>query len=826
MLRPFATDVVNAIRTILVTSGTIDKEAPHIKLNPIVRTHHRTMMASMSKLVLSSKLTYDLSPDEISKVLSESNDLLNNVQNFIHSCQDIGVAVQHMDPKIVPSDHTILRHHRKSEAGHDYPRVKYALQKDLAESLETYGTSMHESIDAILTSLRPVHPESRVSLAALLFTQFRNLSNQTGQFLGIVEDVDLSTVSKSLLIPTLYESQRALSDRLGFLFYYMQVLTDENTPLSTTVEHVVSAAENIGDPIKTICDCIGKLVLEAKETESISIAGTAGTAGNVLRENHLSNERSLVESVILEADESIELEDVDNDVNADANSNADADADVNIDNVDVNQKAPSEALGGLVMQRSQTTPDTPSKKSAKLKKFFGDDAPAAAAAAAKPAVNERPWFLHYDYDVNEIVYNMEGYVKGGSLPALVERLTLHDFLDMNFINTFLLTYRSFCTSMELLNLLEARYNLEPPPGLSEEDLEVWTQKKLKLVRLRVFNVLKNWLELFYNEEDHIILDQLSKFIDTRIRSTLSFSCDQLERLIRKRKESESHGGLKKMTLSLPDPPEPILPRNRKKFRLLDIEPLEMARQLTIMDFKLYSSIRPVECLDKAWSRDTNDENGSVAVNIRASIEYCNQITAWVSEAILSQSDIKKRSAYIKYWVHVAEKCRLLNNFNTCMAVLSAFDNSSVGRLKRTWDMVGARTNLTLSQIRKLMGANRNFTEYRAMIHSINPPCIPFLGIYLQDLTFIEDGNANYLKKTKELINFAKRAKTAEVIREIQQYQSSLYQLKPVEELQSFIQGSLRSTRDEDQLYKESLKLEPREREDEKIARLLQESGFL
>ncbi|OAD80303.1 hypothetical protein PHYBLDRAFT_104965 [Phycomyces blakesleeanus NRRL 1555(-)] len=478
------------------------------------------------------------------------------------------------------------------------------------------------------------------------------------------------------------------------------------------------------------------------------------------------------------------------------------------------------------MQRSQTTPDTPSKKSAKLKKFFGDDAPAAAAAAAKPAVNERPWFLHYDYDVNEIVYNMEGYVKGGSLPALVERLTLHDFLDMNFINTFLLTYRSFCTSMELLNLLEARYNLEPPPGLSEEDLEVWTQKKLKLVRLRVFNVLKNWLELFYNEEDHIILDQLSKFIDTRIRSTLSFSCDQLERLIRKRKESESHGGLKKMTLSLPDPPEPILPRNRKKFRLLDIEPLEMARQLTIMDFKLYSSIRPVECLDKAWSRDTNDENGSVAVNIRASIEYCNQITAWVSEAILSQSDIKKRSAYIKYWVHVAEKCRLLNNFNTCMAVLSAFDNSSVGRLKRTWDMVGARTNLTLSQIRKLMGANRNFTEYRAMIHSINPPCIPFLGIYLQDLTFIEDGNANYLKKTKELINFAKRAKTAEVIREIQQYQSSLYQLKPVEELQSFIQGSLRSTRDEDQLYKESLKLEPREREDEKIARLLQESGFL
>lgn len=144
-----------------------------------------------------------------------------------------------------------------------------------------------------------------------------------------------------------------------------------------------------------------------------------------------------------------------------------------------------------------------------------------------------------------------------------------------------------------------------------------------------------------------------------------------------------------------------------------------------------------------------------------------------------------------------------------MAVVSAFDNSSVGRLKRTWELVGTRTNQTLQHIRKIMGANRNFVEYRDMIHSVNPPCIPFLGIYLQDLTFIEDGNSNTLKLNKVLINFAKRAKTAEVIREIQQFQSSLYQLKPVKEIQDFIRSNLKSTRDEEQLYKESLKLEPR-----------------
>ena len=111
-------------------------------------------------------------------------------------------------------------------------------------------------------------------------------------------------------------------------------------------------------------------------------------------------------------------------------------------------------------------------------------------------------------------------------------------------------------------------------------------------------------------------------------------------------------------------------------------------------------------------------------------------------------------------------------------------------------MVGARTNQTLSHIRKIMGANRNFSEYRQLIHSVNPPCIPFLGIYLQDLTFIEDGNSNTIKthSNHELINFAKREKTAEVIREIQQYQTLFYKLKVVDEIQEFIRLNLQSTR--------------------------------
>jgi len=96
---------------------------------------------------------------------------------------------------------------------------------------------------------------------------------------------------------------------------------------------------------------------------------------------------------------------------------------------------------------------------------------------------------------------------------------------------------------------------------------------------------------------------------------------------------------------------------------------------------------------------------------------------------------------------------------------------------------------------------------------------------LTDLTFIEDGNPDFIKKT-DLINFAKRAKTAEVIREIQQYQLVPYPLQAVDELQQYILSNMQAAKDVHEMYDLSLQIEPREREDEKIARLLQESGFL
>jgi son of sevenless len=173
-----------------------------------------------------------------------------------------------------------------------------------------------------------------------------------------------------------------------------------------------------------------------------------------------------------------------------------------------------------------------------------------------------------------------------------------------------------------------------------------------------------------------------------------------------------------------------------------------------------------------------------------------------------------------------QQCRVLNNFSSVIAIVSALGTSHILRLSRTWQAVNPKTHAMLDAMRNLIASEKNFAQYREALRVATPPCIPFLGGYLTDLTFIEDGIPSQIKGT-ELINFAKRSKTAEVIKDIQQYQNVPYALSAVNELQEWIAENMRNvgTSDEE-MFNQSLKIEPREREEEKIARLLSESGFL
>jgi len=81
-----------------------------------------------------------------------------------------------------------------------------------------------------------------------------------------------------------------------------------------------------------------------------------------------------------------------------------------------------------------------------------------------------------------------------------------------------------------------------------------------------------------------------------------------------------------------------------------------------------------------------------------------------------------------------------------------------------------------------------------------------------------------------MVNFRKRQKASEVIQDIKRWQSQPFSFHPIPSVLAFIEESLNQFSDtvdiRDRFWNLSLQREPREREDEKMARLLQESGFL
>jgi len=183
----------------------------------------------------------------------------------------------------------------------------------------------------------------------------------------------------------------------------------------------------------------------------------------------------------------------------------------------------------------------------------------------------------------------------------------------------------------------------------------------------------------------------------------------------------------------------------------------------------------------------------------------NLISAWIIEAILEAEDLKSRVKTFTKVVAIA-KCLLeLNNLSTLMAMIAGWNNSAISRLKFTRKELPKKAQEDVAMLENLMSAEGSYKNYRGYIHKVNPPEIPYIGVYLSDLTFIEDGNPNMVGN---LINFEKRRLLCSVILELQTYQQKPYNLQVVAPLYELL-AHLPNPPDEAKLYATSLVREPR-----------------
>lgn len=246
--------------------------------------------------------------------------------------------------------------------------------------------------------------------------------------------------------------------------------------------------------------------------------------------------------------------------------------------------------------------------------------------------------------------------------------------------------------------------------------------------------------------------------------------------------------------------------------VMGVDATELASQLTLRDSRLFCAIRPRELIGQEFSR----KSGSLAVNVKGMSTLSTQVGTLVSETILSEPDVRRRVMIIKHFIKLADRLEALHNFDMLFAVMSSLNSSTIRRLRRTWKSVPTKVMSIFDRLLAICDHSRNFAVYRARLRQVLPPCLPFMGLYLTDLTFIDDGNTALRRGTtakRVMINFGKYMKTVVLLNEIQRFQVEAHKIHEHPGVQAaltrwFEQSTSQS--DQETLYQMSLALEPRE----------------
>ena len=374
-----------------------------------------------------------------------------------------------------------------------------------------------------------------------------------------------------------------------------------------------------------------------------------------------------------------------------------------------------------------------------------------------------------------------------TLEQIIMWSTHETMRDAETMETLIMTHKSFTDSVTLLRHLKKRFFLPMPVDIKKDKQKIieWRSKVQRNVDLKVINSLKHWMKQFWFQDfnNNLKLQKELKYfikqmenettIETKWMGVLAKTLnDELNRYINNTKNGtlindELIDDMKERYNDIIKP---------KKFRIENLNPEDLSDQITLMDFSLFSKIKPRECLNQAWKKKGNKTN---APNILAMIRQFNNLTVYIQISILKERTLKERSKTMRRIIKIGERFREQKNYNSLCAVFSALNSAPIHRLKLAWKRVPERHIQMFEQFKVIFKRDFNHRNLRQLFRNAAAPSIPHIGLFLQDLVFIDDGNSshkvneNFVQHGK-MVNFSKSVRLFDRIKNIRLYQQHPY----------------------------------------------------
>jgi hypothetical protein len=449
-----------------------------------------------------------------------------------------------------------------------------------------------------------------------------------------------------------------------------------------------------------------------------------------------------------------------------------------------------------------------------------------------------PWPTYHPKDCpdhNYVPNNTK--LKATTLPNLIHQLSCYGVTDNNLMIDFLRIYHYVVSSHDFLRLILARYlsgvfyleNYEKNLNSTSQNCDTIDEDRewINIIQFKVLNLLKKWVHHYQGiiQQDlqlsrfiQDILDFIATteptrepFVQSMIRDLQPNYLNLLHQLNNSSTNRVLQLGLDLKMLMHPTSPQFDGQFPMNNYHILNIDVDHLAQQITLIEHRLFCSIRPEELYHQTW----NDRNHRhlTSPHVWTLIQLFNQVANWVTHTILHSTSSNFRSQVLIKFIKLANQCYQLNNFNTPFEILAGLHSTGITRLYSVWESIPPKIKQMYNNLNQALSFQDNYKLYRGRVKQLqNPnqfPILPFIGITLTDLVFSENGNPTYLTKQSHpnlkhpeqsglpLVNVSKLRLMSKIMDQFQQFQTMTYEFEDDYCLQFWLVVQLVQTSNDD-----------------------------
>jgi len=187
-------------------------------------------------------------------------------------------------------------------------------------------------------------------------------------------------------------------------------------------------------------------------------------------------------------------------------------------------------------------------------------------------------------------------------------------------------------------------------------------------------------------------------------------------------------------------------RSNTEISLLDIHPAIIAKQLTLLDARIFQTLPIDAALGNGMDppRDFGQENADLYKFVATVVQF----------EVLAPRELSDRIRALNHWLSVAQELEKLYSYNMLKSISDAMNSSGVHKAKGLREGLGQNRDFELRKLSERTGVKQNYKLLHEAMESVDldgKAVLPALSVYLNDLAILSSRRENDVNRAQKAV---------------------------------------------------------------------------